>query len=409
MNKLIQLALIILLPMNSFSQVFEELKDTGNNFKKPVVKVGAAFALQYQGINHFADSALIPLGTGINLPTANLNLDADLAPGLKVSLTTYLSSRHHVEAWVKGGYLKIDQMPFLNSDLVHSIMNYLTLKAGVMEINYGDAHFRRSDNGNVLNNYFVGNYIMDGFTTAPALEILFRHNGIIALASITSGTLKPELSGYNPTTKTYSSYDIHKELAYYWKTGYDNYIIDDLRIRITLSGFHSKKNHFGSLYNGDRTGSRYYLVMNTQNFSPDDVNPAKNHLSGNWGPGFTSKLNSIMFNAFTKFRGFEFFGLYENAKGTTAFGNVDFLFKQYSGELIFRFGSDEQFYTGVRYNNTGNDKDSRINRFQFGTGWFINRNIVIKSEYVNQQYINFITYGENAGFKGIMFETAISF
>ncbi len=48
-------------------------------------------------------------------------------------------------------------------------MNYLTLKVGVMELNYGDEHFRRSDNAEVMNNAFVGNYIMDAFTTAPGI------------------------------------------------------------------------------------------------------------------------------------------------------------------------------------------------------------------------------------------------
>ena len=41
-----------------------------------------------------------------------------------------------------------------------------------MEINYGDAHFRRSDNGNAIYNPFVGNYIMDAFTTEIGGEVV---------------------------------------------------------------------------------------------------------------------------------------------------------------------------------------------------------------------------------------------
>jgi hypothetical protein len=40
------------------------------------------------------------------------------------------------------------------------LFEIVTVKVGHMEINYGDAHFRRSDNGNALYNPFVGNYIM---------------------------------------------------------------------------------------------------------------------------------------------------------------------------------------------------------------------------------------------------------
>ena len=43
-----------------------------------------------------------------------------------------------------------------------------------MEINYGDAHFRRSDNGNALYNPFVGNYIMDAFTTEIGGEVYLK-------------------------------------------------------------------------------------------------------------------------------------------------------------------------------------------------------------------------------------------
>jgi len=87
---------------------FEETQLKGEDFEKLKVRLGADFAMQYQMLNHHADTALIPLGTGFNLPTANMIIESMLAPGIKVNLTTYLSSRHHNEAWVKGGYLIID-------------------------------------------------------------------------------------------------------------------------------------------------------------------------------------------------------------------------------------------------------------------------------------------------------------
>ena len=54
--------------------------------------------------------------------------------------------------------------------LLKSIMKYTTLRVGHFEINYGDAHFRRSDNGNSMYNPFVGNYILDAFTTEIGAE-----------------------------------------------------------------------------------------------------------------------------------------------------------------------------------------------------------------------------------------------
>jgi hypothetical protein len=371
--------------------------------------VGGDFALQFQFLSHHADSTLIPLGTGINLPTANFTINAVIADGIEVNLTTYLSSRHHVDTWVKGGYLLLDKLPFIKSEFITKAMDYLTFKVGVMELNYGDAHFRRSDNGHVISNMFVGNYIMDAFTTAPAFEALYRNKGILLMGAVTTGNLNPTLVGYNSVSKIYTSYNMAKELAFYWKAGYDKQIDDNFRVRATLSGYHASNNHFGSLYDGDRTGSRYYLVMNLVKNNPDDVDPSKNHLSGNWGPGFTDRDNSYMLNLFTKYRGLEFFGTLENVKGTSAFGGASFNYTQYALESLYHFGKDEKFFGGIRYNYVKNSTDNSINRLQIGAGWFPVPKILVKVEYVNQNYNNFIMYGGNAGFNGVMIESTISF
>src|SRR5690606_40691350 len=66
---------------------------------------------------------------------------------------------------------------FLGSPVVDRIFEYVTLKVGHMEINYGDAHFRRSDNGNAFYNPFIENHILDAFTTEIGGELYVRHAG----------------------------------------------------------------------------------------------------------------------------------------------------------------------------------------------------------------------------------------
>ena len=46
---------------------------------------------------------------------ANLFTDVQLADGIRMNVTTYLSTRHHNEAWVKGGYIQFDKLPFVKS------------------------------------------------------------------------------------------------------------------------------------------------------------------------------------------------------------------------------------------------------------------------------------------------------
>jgi hypothetical protein len=402
-----------LLSFTSFAQ-FEPSQDKGEGFEKPKVHVGGDFAIQYQVLQHHADSSLIPLGTGFNLPTANLNLDVDLAPGIKLNLVTYLSSRHHNEAWVKGGYIVFDELSFINSPGIDKLMDYLTITVGDMELNYGDAHFRRSDNGNVTRNPFVGNYIMDAFTTAPALEIMFRNKGIIAMAGATTGSLKQDLTKY--AGNTYTKYNALQEIGFYWKLGYDKEFADDIRARLTVSGYHMpKKNHNSTLYYGDRTGSRYYLVMNRQTFNATDVDIKSNHTSGNWGPGIGTKDNSFMVNLFAQAKGAEFFGTFESASGLYA-NDTKFKFSQVAAEGLYRFGGKRQFYGGIRYNyvkgdtDTGTPGDKSVNRINIAAGWYIIPSIVVKLEYMDQNYKDFIPeYGADAGFNGAMVEAAVSF
>jgi len=402
-------ALVLTTGVFAQQQKFEDSFSADEAIEKPRIRVGADFAMQFQGLSHHADTArLIPLGKGITLPTANFNIEADLADGVIVNLTTYLSSRHHNDAWVKGGYLFVDQLPFIESPAITKAMEFLSFRAGVMELNYGDAHFRRTDNGNAIRNPFVGNYIIDAFTNSPAFEAYFNTGGFLLMGAITTGNVNPVLSGYSAATRQYTAFNAGKELALYGKIGYDKQFTDDFRVRLTLSGYHASKSHAGSLHFGDRAGARFYLVMNRATNSAADVDASANFTSGNWGPGMTNKDNSVMLNLFVKYFGAEFFGTLESVKGTLLNG-TEFDFGQFALEGLYRLGSDEQFFLGVKYNAAKNNTPSRINRLEAGAGWFPLKNIVIKAEYVDQNYKNFDVYGGGGGFDGIMVESAISF
>ena len=72
MKKTLFSFILLILAFQVNAQKFEEDKLDPADFEKLKVNVGADFTLQFQGLSHTADSALIPLGKNINLPTANL-------------------------------------------------------------------------------------------------------------------------------------------------------------------------------------------------------------------------------------------------------------------------------------------------------------------------------------------------
>ena len=133
------------------------------------------------------------IGSGFNNAEANLYLDAQLARGIRVSLTSYLSSRHHNETWVKDGYLLIDGSPWENESL-DNLMKYVTLRVGHMEINYGDMHFRRTDNGQAMFNPLVGNLLMDAFTTEVGGEVTVRQSDMIGMLAVTGGEVRGQVT-----------------------------------------------------------------------------------------------------------------------------------------------------------------------------------------------------------------------
>src|SRR5690606_6035806 len=231
---------------------FEAPKDTLSTFDGIDVKVGGAFAIQFQALDHenSGELPLIAIGDNFNLPTANLDLDVELYDGVNLHLRTYLSSRHHPEPYVKGGYIQIDKLDFISEGFMEDLMNKVTVKIGHMENNYGDAHFRRSDNAMALYNPFVGNLIMDAFTTEVGGEVYYQDSGFLGMVGVTNGKLNQGVNNPDVTGPSFLA-----------KIGYDNYVAEDFRFRLTGSVYHTNKSANAYLYSADRAGSRYYLVM----------------------------------------------------------------------------------------------------------------------------------------------------
>ncbi|WP_027136994.1 hypothetical protein [Gaetbulibacter saemankumensis] len=375
--------------------VFEAPKDTVSTFDGVKVRVGGASTLQFQALDHDNSGAvpLVELAKNFNLATANLDLDVALADGVRMHLRTYLSSRHHPEPYVKGGYFQIDKLDFISEGLLSDFMKHATIKIGHMENNYGDAHFRRSDNAQAMFNPFVGNLIMDAFTTEVGAELYYRTDmGLFGMVGFANGKLNQS------TVKNDAN-----GASFLAKLGYDDQITEDLRFRLTGSIYTTGSVASSYLYSADRTGSRYYHVMQAADASRDDFR------SGRYNPKFGNKVTALMFNPFVKFKGLEFFGTVELANGRN-FSEVDRRHAdQYAGELVYRFGHTENFYVGGRYNAV-NAEEGDISRYNFAAGWFMTNNILLKAEYMNQDYDNgFAGALEDGEFNGFMLEAVISF
>ena len=390
--------------------VFEPPKEEERAYTGFKLNWGAAFTQQFQGLDHSNAASqrmvngvdankLVQLGHGFNNATANLYLNAQVAKGIRVALTSYLSSRHHNETWVKDGYFLIDDSP-IAVPMLENIMKVVTLRIGHFEVNYGDAHFRRTDNGNAVYNPFVGNYILDAFTTEIGAEAYLRKNGLMLMGGVTGGEVRGQVQKPKERSPSYLA-----------KAGFDKQINEDLRVRLMGSLYTTKKSVSNTIFSGDRAGSRYYSVL--ENTTATEAAQA---WSGAIQPGFKSKVTTMQLNPFVKYEGLELFGVLEQAKGKAATEEKNREWNQYAVDAVYRFAADDRLYVGGRYNTAKGeligitDKVS-VNRYQLGGGWFLTPNVLMKAEWVNQKYNDFpLTDVRNGGkFKGFMVEGVVAF
>jgi hypothetical protein len=390
--------------------VFETTKVAGATFDGFKLDFGASFTSQVQSLTHRNTAApvlvnnvntnqLADIGFGFNNEGANLALNAQIAPGMRIALTSYLSSRHHNETWVKDGYIQVDESP-IDFVPLKALMQILTIRVGHMEINYGDAHFRRSDNGNSMYNPFVGNYILDAFTTEIGGEGYLKARNIIGMVAVTGGEIRGTVTAPG-----------QRGPAFIGKLGYDAQATKNLRVRLTGSMYRTDKALSNTLYGGDRAGSRYFWVMeNTQ------ATESSQAFSGTINPGFKNRVHAMQINPFVKYRGLELFGVLERSTGKASAESSEREWKQHAMDVVYRFAANEQLFVGARYNKVtgalvGIPNDVSARRYQLSAGWFLTANVLTKVEYVNQTYSGFPeTNVKNGGqFKGVMAEGVIGF
>lgn len=443
--------------------VFDVQKDN-REFKGLSIDLGGAFNMDFQAINSFNNQPvnstttttvggvtttrtitgyrLMNTENNFTLPAADMYISAQLFDGVRVNLDVYLASRHHNDTYVKGGYLQIDKLDFIKKDFLADVMKYTTIKIGQMENNFGDAHFRSSDNGNTIRNAFVGNNIMNAFTTEMGMEVYYKRNGWVSMLGVTNGNLNQSNEEVfypaGPNANTTHSPSI---LA---KFGYDKQLNPDLRVRLTGSYYHNANLGNANIYSANRSGFGYWGVLNNIAYNNTIT---KTDANGNvttsttvptsfsktstpeatFNPNFKNWATTYMINPFVKYKGLEFFGTIELASGGDKAGTDDKrTANQYASELVYRFGKTEQFYLGGKYNTVSgklSNADANkvtVNRVEASAGWFMTKNILAKLNYVNQNYKNYSQFAGNPDtgnfnnfyggkFNGLVFEAVIAF
>jgi hypothetical protein len=206
----------------------------------------------------------------------------------------------------------------------------------------------------------------------------------------------------------------NKNPSIYFKAGYDKKFSKDFRFRITGSGYLNDASGRNTLFGGDRTGSNYFFVMESQaaNYSASATSAAAmkptttaQFTSGRFNPGFSRSVQAFQFNSLITYRPMDFLGLelflnYDMATGRSQSEKEDRSMSQIAADLIFRLGNNDECYVAGRFNSADLEVAGQVDansaqlkqniqRIAVAGGWFLTRNILLKVAYVTQSYNDF--------------------
>ena len=334
-------------------------------------------------------SSVVPgaLEPGIQSPFGQLSFLLDFSGAMEVFFDVFISSRpHEDELQANEGFILFRDLP----GPLEPVFEFVHVKAGGFEMDFGDAHYRRSVNAEVLRNPLIGNYVVDPRVVDIGFEF-FNPPGTLPVNWLVGVGV-----GNNGDFQAHRSVQVHSKL--YMDTARGS--------RASFSFFWT--DHSGNPTGFPGTGSSSGLFRSNRSGGPyEDVIGAGN-APGQITPGAGQQVTAGQFDL-TSFRGpWEFyghFGVFRDADmNGSAPGTPTESWLYYAGESIYRF--TPRTYVATRYSGTtarrlvstiNNAVDvtsgGAVHRFQVGGGVWVHDTILVKLEYVYQFYKGFTADG----------------
>ena len=383
-------------------------QDTTANDNTPTLKITGVTSGAIQFLQQDNDLHNLPhIPWGFQSARGNLNFAAHVADGIDIFFNAFLSSNHHVGQWYDDeGYINISKLPE-SSDVLglnNTLFKYVTLTAGFIPVDYGLWWEIRSDNADVQRNPLVGNYIVDANDVEPSVQVKTKPGLLNALVAFGDGT----------TTGDFTPGRGNEVNAKVWL---------NLKNEFQLAGsiYRSNQANNGTgyptggsttdLYAGNRSGSQYSGIFG-DNPEAGDIAPQKGQ-----------DVTAFQFDGYYNLKPLQVFGMYGYTKDAdingSAPGNPQESWSYFGGDVTYYLFP--ALYVAARYSaavsNMYQGKDVSANpvsagRFQVGAGVWVTNTMLLKLEYVNQQYKNFPAasgYGYNTRFHGFTTQFSVAF
>lgn len=376
-----------------------------------VETVGTLQALDHKDAYNAAGTKLPSIDPGFQTAWGNLEFGASYGANreLEMFFDLYLASRPHAsQTYGHQGYLLLHDVPenMRNLRVLDRVFDYVDIKAGHFQINWGDNYYHRSDNADVQRNPLIGNFVVDPEIAAVGAEIYSQPNPYFnAMLGLTSGT----------TTENFVEGRGHGIHAKVWGNP-----IQPLRIAGSYMAFDHSDNPTqaaggtqGQFFSGNRGGERYGGIFGGGG-APGQVLPQAGQDLTAWQGDLTWDANPIrVWVAYGNTRDRDING--------SAVGSPEEEWNYYMAEL--RYQLTRNIYAAARYSGAAADmiggaaSDGTVDRYQIGGGYWLNRFMLAKLEYVHQTYSDFndgvmvsgVQAWRNPKFSGPLLEVSFSF
>jgi hypothetical protein len=334
--------------------------------------VGRLQALDQENvsINHVPQGGL---DAGFQDPFANLSFLASIPNKLDVYFDLYVASRPHASTmYGHEGYLLFKQLPApFDTGPIGSIFDYINVKVGAFDLDFGDDNYRRSNNARVQRNPLIGNPLVDPNVEEIGGEVYSVKGPIFALVGLGSGTTTEHFDqGSEPS--------IHGKL---W-----GYPLPHLRT--SISAYHvdlSGSADTSYLFFNGRSGGAYAAVFGGGD-NPGQVLPQA-------GKDVTAVQGDLTWNCWP-FEVYSNVGWVQDAdiNGPAAGSPAE---RWFYGAIEPVYHISPSLYLAGRYSCAfaqsvnGVASDGWVDRAEVGAGYWITNNLLGKLEYVYQQYHDF--------------------
>jgi hypothetical protein len=321
------------------------------------------------------------LNPGFQDPFANLSFLATVPGKMDVYFDLYVASRPHPNTmYAHEGYLLFRDLPEpFDTGVWHDTFQYINLKAGAFDIDYGDGNYTRSNNAFVQRNPLVGNPLVDPNVEEIGAEVYSIKGPVYWLAGMTNGT-------------TTEHFDYGTEPAFHGKLW--GYPLPELRT--SVSAYHAylagsgATNENSDLYAAGRSGQPFAAVFG----GGDDP--------GSIQPQAGQDVTAFQGDATWLHWPFEIYGNVGWTQDTNINGPTpgDPAERWSYGCIQPVYHLTPSLYLAARYSMAvaesvgGVKTNGWVDRAEVGVGYWMTNDILLKLEGVYEQYNNF---GANTG------------